>query len=92
MDAQVFRTNISVIELHCKVTIFQLRFVNETLRRSYLQQQTVIDLREDGHIVVDVGDSDGDEDRRRQWGISFVCRLHRQRVVRDLWRRANRGK
>lgn len=57
MDAQVFRikSDHSVIELHCKVTIFRLR--------SYLQQQTVTDLREDGHVVVDVSDGDGDEDR-----------------------------
>lgn len=92
MYAQVFRIKISVIELHCKVTIFRIQFVCETLWWSYLQQQAVIDLREDGHVVIDVGDGDGDEDRRRQWGISFVCCLHCQRVVRDLWRRANREK
>lgn len=63
MDVQVFRIKISVIELHCKVTIFWLRFVCETLWRSYLQQQTVIDLREDGHVVVGISDGDGDEDR-----------------------------
>lgn len=61
MDAQVLRIKISVIERHCKVIVF--RFVCETLWRSYLQQQTVIDLREDGHVVVDVGDGDGDKDR-----------------------------
>jgi len=31
-------------------------------RLSYLQQQTVVNLREDGRVVVDVDDSDGDED------------------------------
>lgn len=28
---------------------------------SYLQQQAVVDLGENGWVVVDIGDSDGDE-------------------------------
>lgn len=51
---------------------------------SYLQQQTVVNLREDGWVVVDIGDSDGDEHRRGERRIPFICCLHRQRVMRDL--------
>lgn len=41
------------------------RRVVQVLRMlAYLQQQTVVDLREDGRVVVHVGDGDGDENRR----------------------------
>lgn len=53
---------------------------------SYLQQQIVVDLGEDGRVVVDVADGDGDENRRGQRRTAFICRLHRQRVMRDLGR------
>lgn len=56
----------------------------EEVGRTYLQRQTVVDLREDRRVVVDVGDGDGDEDGGRQRRISFVCSLHRQGVVRSL--------
>lgn len=48
-----------------------------TLGSLYLQQQTVVDLREDGRVVVDVVDGDGDEDGRGQRWAAFVCCLHR---------------
>lgn len=51
---------------------------------TYLQQQTVVDLREDRWVVVDIPDSDGDEDRRGKWRITFICRLNRQGVMRSL--------
>lgn len=47
----------------------------------------MVDLREEGQVVIDVGDGDGDHDRRRQRRVAFVRRLHRQRVVRRLWNR-----
>lgn len=54
---------------------------------AYLQQQIVVDPGEDGWVVVDIGDSDGDENRRGQRRTAFICRLHRQRIMRDLERR-----
>lgn len=54
---------------------------------SYLQEKTVVDPGEDGRVVVDIDDSDGDEDCRGQRRIPFICCLHRQRVMRDLERR-----
>lgn len=56
-------------------------------RLSYLQQQAVVDLREDGRIVVHISDADGDENCRGQRRITFICCLHRQRVMRNLERR-----
>lgn len=53
---------------------------------SYLQQQIVVDPGEDGRVVVDVADGDGDENCRGQRRTAFICRLHRQRVMRDLGR------
>lgn len=61
-----------------------------TLGLFYLQQQTVVDLREDGRVVVDVSDGDGDEDGRGQRRAAFVSCLHRQGVVRDLQMRRGR--
>lgn len=52
---------------------------------TYLQQKMVFNLREDWGVIVNVADGDGDEDGGWQRGAAFIGRLHRQRVMRDLW-------
>lgn len=62
----------------------------DVLTPPYLQHQAVVDLGEEGQVVVDVTDGDGDQDRRGQRRVAFVRCLHCQRVVRRLWSKKNK--